>query len=117
MFCSKCGKEVGSDDLFCSKCGASLQPQTTQVQSVNVVVGEKKEENNNGLQLVAKIFMILSCVFTGFWIIPLAWTIPMTVVYHNKVKNNEKVGMGFKICTLLFVNTIAGILMLCADAE
>ena len=31
--------------------------------------------------------------------------------------DNEKISVGFKVCSLLFVNTIAGILMLCANED
>ena len=61
----------------------------------------------------AKIFMIISTVVLGFYLIPLAWCIPMTISYFKKVQNNEPVSTGFKVCSLLFVNTVAGILMLC----
>ena len=67
----------------------------------------------SGLATVAKILMIVSTVVTGLYLIPLAWCIPMTISYSNKLKNGLPVSTGFKICTLLFVNTIAGILMLC----
>lgn len=43
----------------------------------------------------------------------LAWTIPMFVSYNRKTKRGEQVSTAFKVCTLLFVNLIAGILMLC----
>lgn len=46
-------------------------------------------------------------------IAPLLWMIPMTVSYGKKITSGEKVGVGFKLCTLLFVNLISGILMLC----
>ncbi len=67
----------------------------------------------SGLATAAKILMIVSTVIMGFYIIPLAWCIPMTIAYNNMLKNNQPVSTGFKICTLLFVNTISGILMLC----
>lgn len=67
----------------------------------------------SGLATAAKILMIISTVVMGLYIIPLAWCIPMTVSYNKKLKNNLPVSTGFKICTLLFVNTISGILMLC----
>lgn len=57
--------------------------------------------------------MLISCIVSAIALIPLVWTIPMTVHYWRKVGNNESVGVGFKVCSLLFVNTIAGILMLC----
>ena len=74
------------------------------------LINEKKPSE---LSTVAFIFMILSCVFEGIFIIPLCWLIPMTVHYHNVTKNGGDVGVGFKVCTLLFANLISGILMLC----
>ena len=68
---------------------------------------------SSGLSTAAKIFMIIATVVQGIYILPLAWCLPMTLSYCKKVKNNQPIGIGFKICSLLFVNTIAGILMLC----
>jgi len=68
------------------------------------------------LQTVALVFMILGCIATGWCLIPLIWTVPMTVSYNRKTKNGEPISVGFKVCALLFVNLIAGILMLC-DSE
>ena len=31
MFCTKCGNEVGENDVFCSNCGAARK-QTSQVE-------------------------------------------------------------------------------------
>ena len=67
-----------------------------------------------GIKIAAKVFMVISCVVMGLWIITLAWTIPMTSSYSRKINSNEPVSVGFKICTLLFINVIAGILMLCS---
>ncbi|WP_051538290.1 zinc ribbon domain-containing protein [Butyrivibrio proteoclasticus] len=69
---------------------------------------------DDGMTTAIKILMIVGCVFGGFcYLIPLAWKIPMTVVYFNKVKRGEPISTAFKVCTLLFVSLIAGILMLC----
>ena len=72
------------------------------------------------MKTAAKIFLIITCVVLGlsafasvFSLIPLLWAIPMTVHYF---KNDGDVGTGFKVCTLLFANLIAGILMLCDNA-
>ena len=46
-------------------------------------------------------------------LVPIFWCIPMVDSYSKKIKRREPVGVGFKICTLLFVNWVAGILMLC----
>ena len=108
MFCNKCGAEVDNECIVCPKCGcnpkgAEQKPATTNGRS----------NTSETLRLIAKILMILSCVTSGLLIIPLAWMIPMTISYSNKCSNNEPIGIGFKVCTLIFVNIIAGILMLC----
>ncbi len=97
-----------------------------------------RKKNASSLKTVAKIFLILSCAACGvaflsslfcmflglswlryaaiisvIYLIPLAWAIPMTVHYWKAVKNNRPVGTAFKVCTLLFINTVSGILMLC----
>lgn len=71
----------------------------------------------DGLGIAAKVFMIIGCVAQGCLLVPLAWMIPMTISFSRKLKSGEKVGVGFKICTLLFVNMIAGILMLCRSEK
>ena len=65
------------------------------------------------MKTAAKVFMILRCVISGFALIPLCWTVPMTVHYCRAVREHRRVGVGFKVCSLLFVSLIAGILMLC----
>ncbi len=98
-FCKRCGAEIVDDAVICPSCGANTDRAQSQGQS-------------NTLRTIAKIFMIISTVCMGFMLIPLAWCIPMTVIYCKKVNNNEPVGIGFKICTLLFVNIVSGICML-----
>ncbi len=66
-----------------------------------------------GLYTATKVFLILACIARGFAIIPLAWCIPMTVSIFHSFRDGRKVSMGMKICTLLFVSIIAGILLLC----
>lgn len=101
--CLNCGTQTQDDNIqFCASCGK----QFTTGQG-----GYK-----SGLLTASKIFMILSCIATGWAIIPLAWLIPMTIKINNREKVNEKLSTGFKVCTLLFGNTIAGILLLC-DGE
>lgn len=102
-YCSKCGKEIMEEAVVCPGCGCLVE--NTQLKSTS----------DSGLKIAAKIFMILGTIGLGIscFLIPLAWCIPMTVVYFSKTKKGEPVGTGFKVCSLLFVNTIAGILMLC----
>lgn len=105
-YCSHCGKELLDEAVVCPNCGCEVE-------------GVKKADNDRDketLRTIAKILMILSCV-AGFFafLIPLAWCIPMTVKYWNAVERHEPVSTAFKVCTLIFVNTIAGILMLIDD--
>jgi len=106
MYCKKCGAEIMQEAVICPKCGCYTENKSvTELKTEEAIV--------SGLKTAAKIFMIISCIVMGFWLIPLTWTIPMTTSYCNKIKNGQPVSVGFKICTLLFVNVIAGILMLC----
>lgn len=98
-YCTKCGHELVDEAVICTNCGCAVQ-------------GNKTEENASSLQKAAKILMIIATVVSGLYIIPLAWCIPMTVSYCKKIKRKEPVGMGFKICSLLFVSLVAGVLML-----
>ncbi len=56
---------------------------------------------------------ILDCLF----FLPLFWQIPMTVYYRLKTKEGNNVGVGFGICTLIFVNLIGGICILTETKE
>ncbi len=77
------------------------------------VVHLQKSSQINDLKKAAKVFMIIGCVLSGFcFLIFLLWTIPMTTNYCKKIKNGESVSTEFKVCSLLFVSKIAGILML-----
>ena len=101
-YCSNCGNQLDDNAYVCPKCGC-LAGYTPQQQS-----------NSTTMKTVTKIFMVLGCVLSAFYfLIPLCWTIPMTITYFSKVDKNEPIGVGFKVCTLLFVSLIAGILMLC----
>ena len=98
--CLNCGTQVEDSNIqFCPNCGAPFT----------------KKGYDSGLLTAAKVFMIISCVCTGWLIIPLAWLIPMTCRVSRRQKDNEKLSTGFKICFLLFVNIVAGILLLCDD--
>ena len=69
------------------------------------------------LKIVAKVFMIIGTVVSGLYIIPLAWCLPMTIAYCNMIKRKEPISVGFKVCTLLFVSLICGILLLCDNED
>lgn len=124
-YCSKCGTALNDDAIVCTKCGNFVNWNNTAVKNSN---NTAVKSSNSGTQKAAKIFMIITCAFLALcatlfvgknWIyffaclIPLCWTIPMTVSYFSKTKKGESVSTGFKVCSLLFVNLIAGICMLC----
>lgn len=94
----------------------------------------------NGLNIASYIFLILTCLsnvgcgilglfgvssningltffvssfFYAFAMIPLLWQIPMTIYYIVRTSQKQDVSVAFKICTLIFVNLLAGIFMLC----
>ena len=101
-FCAKCGSQMADDAAFCGACGYSAK----------VTNAPSKTSGNETLRTLAKVFMIVGTIAQASLIIPLAWCIPMTVHYFKCTKENRPVSTGFAVCTLLFVNTISGILML-----
>ena len=108
-YCTHCGKELLDEAVICPGCGCEVEkkPSTCIID----------EEDKKIFALLIKIFMIIGCVATGWALIPLLWTIPMTTYAIRKLNNHEPIGLGFKICTLLFVNLIAGIMLLCMDID
>ncbi len=104
-YCTHCGASLADEAVICPHCGCATE------KSLN------KASSDSAFTLIAKIFMVIGCVVSAsLFLIPLCWTIPMTVHYFKKVNNHEDVGVGFKVCSLLFVSLIAGIMMLC-DSE
>lgn len=99
MYCSHCGKEVENGALTCPQCGFLIKKEEIKpVKSFGAI----------------KVFMILGCILNAFlYLIPLCWCIPMTISLNKKIENGEKCSTSFKVCTLLFVSMISGILLLC----
>ncbi len=108
-YCIKCGKQVNDDAIICPECGCQIGELKQQV--INVVAN--KHRRYGGAATAAKVFCIISCIATGWLLIPLIWTIPLTSVFCGKVDRGEEVGVGLKICLLLFVSLIGGICALC----
>lgn len=105
---------------------------------------ETKNDSFNTMEDIAKTFLIISCgiglfgIMCSFlfynmtkdssvskiiWLIRmilcaayLLWSIPMTIFYFKKIDKGEQPSLVFKICSVIFVNPIPGILML-VDSE
>lgn len=103
-YCSECGNELLDKAEICPRCGCRVSPPRT---------AGKSSSSNEDLDLITKIFLILGTIALGVFLIPLAWCIPMTVHAFECINENKPLSTGFKVCTLLFVSMIAGILMLC----
>lgn len=53
------------------------------------------------------------CLIPLIWcLIPLIWCIPMLVKVKAAMDGKEKLSVGFKVCYLIFVSLIGGILLL-----
>ena len=126
-YCNKCGSQIDDESVLCPNCGCVSDNDTYQ----RIVKGNSQ----SGIKTAAMVFNILSIVacsliafyysfllaatqfsiFALFVIIsalPLSWCIPMTIHYSKSIKTHTPVSIGFKICCLIFLNLIGGILML-----
>lgn len=110
MFCTNCGKQIDEGSKFCPYCGQKVDCELEDISVKNQ--DEFKKENNKVIDTIAKIFLVLSCVGGGLLLIPLAWMLPITIMVFSRINNNKEIGVGLKICALLFVNVISGILLL-----
>lgn len=55
------------------------------------------------------------CLLMGLQLAPLLWMVPMMIYFNKSVKQNIEVGVAFKVCTFIFVNIIAGIILFCTS--
>lgn len=69
------------------------------------------------LRLIAFIFNLISTILFGFLLIPLCWAIPMTVHSWKVYKGVKPNTTCFAIFDLIFLNVIAGILLLCSTKD
>lgn len=106
MFCVHCGAQIHDEAVVCVKCGCSVERRP----AVPV-----KSSTDDSLHVVIKVFLILGCIAQGWMLIPLAWCIPMTVKIFHCLRDGKPISTGLKVCTLLFVNLIAGICLLCMN--
>ena len=107
-YCSHCGKELLDEAVICPGCGCKAPSNSSEGSSLS-------DDDKKVLTLIIKILMIIGCVVTGWTLIPLLWTIPLTMHVWRKLDNKEPISLAVKICSLILVNVIAGIMLLCMD--
>ena len=67
------------------------------------------------MKLAAYVLGIISTVCMALCIIPLAWCIPMVIKVKHAMDGKGQLSVGFKVCYLLFVSLIGGVLLLCDE--
>lgn len=110
-YCKKCGSEMDDEALFCSYCGeqdgAKAQSLDSEPEQAPV-----SEEDQVLLGTLIKIFLIVTAVLSGFVLIPLLWTIPMTIKACRTIDEKQQFSIGFSILTIIFFSQIGGIMMI-----
>lgn len=74
-------------------------------------------QTDQTLRLIAFILNLLTVVALCWLIVPLAWTIPMTVHSWGIYKGTKPNTVAFGICTLIFVDIISGVLLLVSTKD
>lgn len=113
-YCTRCGAQIPDSAAFCQNCGNPAG--VTRSNPVNYAAPQQPVRKDDTLVTLIKVFLILGCVAQGWLIIPLAWCLPITIKVFNKLRDNQPISTGLMVCTLLFVNIISGILLLCDDS-
>lgn len=103
--CANCGATLAQTDTFCTQCGQQMPPPA-------LVRGRE-----DTVATLTKVFLILGCISIGWALIPLAWCLPLTISVFHSFRDRRPVSTGTKVCVLLFVNMIAGILLLVMPDE
>ncbi len=112
-YCQACGAEANDEARFCPSCGAKLVESEPEVEAE--VVDPRIKKRNNDVLYVAFVFAVIGTILSGAAVIPLFWTIPLTVALYNKIMTNQPISVGYKVVILIFVNLISGILLLVGD--
>ncbi len=105
-YCSHCGAEVHDEAVVCVNCGCKVTSAKTN----------RDDDTKETMKTLILVFLIIGCVVGAFsLLIPLAWCLPITLSIKRRLENNEPVSTSLKVCALLFVNLVAGILLLCLN--
>ncbi len=92
---------------------AYQQPYQQPVYTPSYGQGQTVPRNDT-LAICIKVFLVLGCAAGATaCLLPLAWCLPMTISIWKSLDNRQPISTAMKVCTLLFVNLIAGVLLLC----
>ena len=130
-YCPYCGSEVPSESKFCPSCGKNLGELNNSEESTSnfdndssssksrfsnsYSTNKDSSSGKSDLKMVAFVLCVITCVVYAVTIVGLfglIWCLPMTLKINKANKENEPLSTGFKVCVLLFVNTLAGVLLL-----
>ena len=96
---------------------ATIEAQTVNITAQGTQALYPVSETDKNLRLAAFVLSVIACVGMGILLIPLAWTIPMTVHTYKIYKGEKPNTVAFGVCELLFVGLIAGVLLLCTHKD
>lgn len=107
-YCENCGTQINEDALYCPSCGAKVGNVDEEPKTSSFAL---KEEDQSLLGTVIKIYTIVVTVLTGFALIPLLWTIPMTIHVSNTIKEKKEFSVVFIVLAFFFLARVDAILM------
>lgn len=137
-YCPKCGAELLDEAEMCPSCGESLAKKSSSNNGTLYTVAKVFMIITIVASLIGALMSVITLaglgslglsqeelfamkvtqiIFIIAYLIPLAWCIPMTISLSRKAKNHEPISTAFKVCTLIFVNIISGICLLCAKND
>lgn len=74
-------------------------------------------DSDRTMRMIAFIFNLLSLIASCWLIIPLAWTIPMTLRSWGIYKGTKPNTVAFAVCDLLFLSVVGGVLLLISQKD
>ena len=116
LYCSHCGNRIKRSDHFCSVCGKENPSFTgSSYSSSSSSSTSSSSDPYNLLMTIGFILMIVSTVYWGIALIPLAWNIPFIFHVRRCMLERRRMSLGIKIAIIILTNVISGILFIIAD--
>lgn len=134
-YCRKCGNMIPDTSTYCIYCGnptssnTQVKPNQQGLETAIKIMFFVSYILNIGAMFIAVVSLCLIILGLTLYVIlpfglvfllvliPLAWMIPMHVYCVTKLNNREPIGLGFKICTLILINVVLGILLICHNDD